>query len=117
MLPFFVIVPSFAVKKGHYDSAHGRCEGKRVIMHLEVQCRQQDKKGHYALSTTVQPIKKGSLCTPCIEKRVIMHSEHGKCLQKKGHYALRSAVQVARQKGSLCTLCIGKRVIMHFDYG
>ena len=88
-------------------SAHGWCKVNRVIMHLEVQCRQQDKKGHYALSTTVQPT----------EKRVIMHSEHGKCLQKKGHYALRSAVQVARQKGSLCTLCIGKRVIMHFDYG
>ena len=84
-------------------SAHGWCQVNRVIMHLEVQCRQQDKKGHYALSTTVQPT----------EKRVIMHSLH----RKKGHYALRSAVKVARQKGSLCTLCIGKWVIMHFDYG
>ena len=97
-------------------SAHGWCKVNRVIMHLEVQCRQQDKKGHYAHSTTVQPT----------EKRVIMHSLHRKkghyalrtwqVPEKKGHYALRSAVQVARSKGSLCTLCIGKRVIMHFVY-
>ena len=98
-------------------SAHGWCQVNRVIMHLEVQCRQQDKKGHYALSTTVQPTEKRVIMHSLHRRRAIMHSEHGKCLQKKGHYALRSAVQVARQKGSLCTLCIGKRVIMHFDYG
>ena len=84
-------------------SAHGWCKVNRVIMHLEVQCRQQDKKGHYALSTTVQPTK----------KRVIMHSFH----RKKGHYALRTW-QVPTKKGSLCTQkCSAssktERVIMH----
>ena len=64
-------------------SAHGWCKVNRVIMHLEVQCRQQDKKGHYALSTTVQPTEKRVIMLSCIEKRVIMHSEHGKCLQKR----------------------------------